>query len=60
MSSRGYIGVQACEARQRSTMGAPWVSMREILVMTSRTIARTDSRAGGGETGQSLGTGVFG
>ena len=34
--------------------------MREILVVTSRTSARTDCRGGGGEAGQPLGTGVFG
>ena len=34
--------------------------MREILVMTSRTSARTDCRGGGGEAEEPLGTGVFG
>ena len=59
-----YSGAQTREARQRS--GAPWVkfnlgylSMREILVKTSRRSARTDCRGGGGEVGQPLGTGVF-
>ena len=36
-------------------------SMREILVMTSRTFTHTDCRGGGGEAGQPLGlAGVFG
>ena len=34
--------------------------MREVLVTTSRTSARTDCRGGGGKAGQPLGTGEFG